>query len=79
MKQQKLLVCLLSTSLLIPSFSINDVSAESLEKSATTSESNDVYKEKMRSKLSNHIHQKMEMMKRIKLVMKRKIVNARVS
>ncbi|MFQ3852271.1 amidase domain-containing protein [Staphylococcus sp. 2S1] len=46
MKQQKLLVCLLSTSLLIPSFSINDVSAESLEKSATTSESNDVYKEK---------------------------------
>lgn len=37
---------MLSTSLLIPSFSINDVSAESLEKSATTSESNDVYKEK---------------------------------
>lgn len=37
---------MLSTSLLIPPFTINDVSAESLEKSATTSESNDVYKEK---------------------------------
>ncbi|RIO40251.1 MULTISPECIES: amidase domain-containing protein [Staphylococcus] len=50
MKQQKLLVCLLSTSLLIPSFPINDVNAETSEKSTTASQSNDAHKDKEQDK-----------------------------
>src|SRR5699024_3738517 len=50
MKQQKLLVCLLSTSLLIPSFPINDVNAETSEKSTTASQSNDAHKGKEQDK-----------------------------
>lgn len=43
MNQKKLLVCVLSTSLLIPSFFSNNVSAETLEKNASPSESSDAY------------------------------------
>lgn len=43
MNQKKLLACVLSTSLLIPSFFINNVSAETLEKNASASESSDTY------------------------------------
>ncbi|MCY1039595.1 amidase domain-containing protein [Staphylococcus nepalensis] len=46
MKQQKLLVCLLSTSILIPSFPINNVNAETSEKNTTASQSNDAHKDK---------------------------------
>lgn len=49
MRQQKLLVCLLSTSLLMPSFPINDAKAETSKEDTTTTQSTETQKDKEKS------------------------------
>src|SRR5699024_2210231 len=50
MRQQKLLVCLLSTSLLMPSFPINDAKAETSKEDTMTTQSTETQKDKDKEK-----------------------------
>lgn len=50
MRQQKLLVCLLSTSLLMPSFPINDAKAETSKEDTMTTKSTETQKDKDKEK-----------------------------
>src|SRR5699024_5007018 len=54
MRQQKLLVCLLSTSLLMPSFPINDAKAETSKEDTMTTKSTETQKDKDKEKSSDN-------------------------